>query len=75
MKAYIVEVTNKNAKTSSNSVYHQLTLEDGSQFLFTESQIASAEDRAWRNLEDLTPFEDLFPVEVEKPSFFKKLFG
>jgi hypothetical protein len=75
MKAHLSVVPNKNSKTSSISFYHELTLEDGSRFLFTESQIASAEDRAWRNLEDLTPFEDLFPVEVEKPSFFKKLFG
>ena len=73
MKAYIVEVTNKNAKTSSNSVYHQLTLEDGTRFLFTESQLNAAQDRAWKNIEDLSPETDFFPVE--KPSFFKKLFG
>jgi hypothetical protein len=41
MKAYLSVVPNKNSKTSSNSFYHKLTLEDGSRFLFTESQIAS----------------------------------
>jgi hypothetical protein len=72
MKAHIIEVTNKDAKTSSNASYQQVTLEDGTRFLFTESQLKTAKKRAMNNTEDLWPAEVFFPTE--KPSIFKKLF-
>lgn len=72
MKAHIIEVKNKNAKTSSNASYQQVTLEDGTRFLFTNSQLKTAKKRAMNNTEDLWPVEDIFPAE--KPSIFKKLF-
>lgn len=72
MKAHIIEVTNKDAKTSSNASYQQVTLEDGTVFLFTESQLRTAKKRAMNNTEDLWPVEVFFPPE--KPSLFKKLF-
>lgn len=72
MKAHIIEVTNKDAKTSSNASYQQVTLEDGTRFLFTESQLKTAKKRAMNNTEDIWPVEVFFPAE--KPSIFKKLF-
>jgi len=74
MKAHIIEVTNKNAKTSSNASYQQVTLEDGTVYLFTESQLRTAKKRAMNNSEDLclVPMAVFFPPE--KPSIFKKLF-
>lgn len=72
MKAHIIEVTNKDAKTSSNASYQQVTLEDGTVYLFTESQLRTAKKRAMNNTEDLWPVEVFFPPE--KPSLFKKLF-
>jgi len=49
-----------------------VTLEDGTRFLFTESQLKTAKKRAMNNTEDLWPVEVFFPSE--KPSIFKKLF-
>ena len=73
MKAHIIEVTNEDAKTSSNASYQQVTLEDGTRFLFTNSQLKTAKTRADNNTEDLWPVEVFFPPA--KPSIFKKLFG
>ena len=73
MKAHIIEVTNKDAKTSSNASYQQVTLEDGTRFLFTNSQLKTAKTRADNNTEDLLPVEVFFPPS--KFSIFKKLFG
>jgi len=73
MKAYIIEVTNKDAKTSSNASYQQITLENGHRFLFTKSQLKFARNRAMKNIEDLWPVEVFFPPE--KPSIFTKQLG
>ena len=72
MKAYIIEVTNKDAKTSSNEMYQQITLEDGTSFLFTKSQMKTARNRAMNNIKDLWPVEVFFPPK--KPSIFNKIF-
>jgi len=84
-RAYIKLVTNKKARTSSSKKYFQVYSENGTAYLFTQSDMEKALNRAKRNPEDTYPVQFTEPeakvvekevvkyIEVKSPGIFSKI--
>lgn len=62
--AYVTKVTNKQKKSNANDTYIQIVTEDLNVYLFTETELDRARQRAEKNPEDLSIKE--FEYEIVK---------
>jgi hypothetical protein len=68
--SHIYKVENKNRYKTSNPFYYLIKTEEET-YLFTESDLIVAKERAVKNPEDI-PVEEF---EKEKKGFFSRFFG
>jgi len=65
IKGSLSQVYNKDAKLNASLLYYHLHA-DGSDYLFTQSQMDVAKDRAFKNQEDLVDLRPFWEKWIDK---------